>query len=67
AWDHPGGDLPSLIRSIRECLFPLGDDVRFVPGHHRQSTFGHERLHNPFVGEDAMRRWRERKGSGAGQ
>ena len=60
AWEHPGGDLPTLVHSIRERLFPLGDDVRFVPGHHEQSTFGHERLHNPFVGEEAMRRWRER-------
>lgn len=67
AWQHPGGDLPTLVHSIRERLFPLGDDVRFVPGHHEQSTFGHERLHNPFVGEEAMRRWRERMGSGAGQ
>lgn len=62
AWEHPAGDLPTLIRSIHEKLFPLGDDVRFVPGHHEQSTFGHERLHNPFVGEAAMERWRAKFG-----
>jgi hydroxyacylglutathione hydrolase len=37
------------MRSIREKLFPLGDDVRFVPGHGPESTFGTERRTNPFV------------------
>jgi hydroxyacylglutathione hydrolase len=46
-----------LIRSIREKLFPLGDDVRFVPGHGAMSTFGHERRDNPFVGEGAEIDW----------
>jgi glyoxylase-like metal-dependent hydrolase (beta-lactamase superfamily II) len=60
AWEHPDGDLPTLIRSIRERLFPLGDDVAFVPGHGEPSTFGRERRENPFVGDAAMARWRER-------
>ena len=30
---------------------PLGDEVRFVPGHGPMSTFGHERRTNPFVGD----------------
>jgi hydroxyacylglutathione hydrolase len=47
--DFPGGDLGQLLRSIREKLFPLGDDVRFVPGHGPESTFGTERRTNPFV------------------
>jgi len=47
--DFPGGDLGQLMRSIREKLFPLGDDVRFVPGHGPESTFGAERRGNPFV------------------
>jgi hydroxyacylglutathione hydrolase len=51
--DFPRGDHAALIRSIREKLFPLGDDVRFVPGHGAMSTFGHERRDNPFVGDDA--------------
>jgi hydroxyacylglutathione hydrolase len=38
-----------LIRSIRERLFTLGDDVRFVPGHGPMSTFGDERRTNPYV------------------
>jgi hydroxyacylglutathione hydrolase len=49
--DFPRGDHATLIRSIRENLFPLGDDVRFVPGHGPMSTFGEERKSNPFVGD----------------
>jgi len=48
--DFPRGDHAALVRVIRETLFPLGDDVRFVPGHGAMSSFGHERRHNPFVG-----------------
>lgn len=57
AWEHPDGDLPTLLASIRERLFSLGDDVEFVPGHGGMSTIGHERAHNPFVGDRAMARW----------
>jgi glyoxylase-like metal-dependent hydrolase (beta-lactamase superfamily II) len=53
--DFPGGDYDTLIRAIREKLFPLGDDVRFVPGHGPMSTFGDERRSNPFVGDAAVR------------
>lgn len=60
AWEHPDGDLPELVRSIRAKLFPLGDDVGFVPGHGGVSTFGHERKENPFVGDAAFARWCER-------
>ena len=49
--DFPKGDHPSLIHSIREKLFTLGDDVTFIPGHGPLSTFGHERLNNPFVSD----------------
>lgn len=49
--DFPRGNHAALIRSIRERLFPLGDDVRFVPGHGPQSTFGAERRSNPFVAD----------------
>jgi glyoxylase-like metal-dependent hydrolase (beta-lactamase superfamily II) len=53
--DFPGGDFDTLIRSIRDKLFVLGDDVRFVPGHGPMSTFGDERRTNPFVGDAAVR------------
>ncbi|MFO1378316.1 MAG: MBL fold metallo-hydrolase [Steroidobacteraceae bacterium] len=52
--DFPRGDHAALIRSIRENLFPLGDDVRFVPGHGPMSTFGDERRTNPFVSDRAV-------------
>ena len=48
--DFPRGDHQTLIRSIREKLFPLGDDITFIPGHGPTSTFGEERDSNPFVG-----------------
>ncbi len=47
--DFPRGDFDTLIRSIREQLWPLGDDVAFICGHGPMSTFGHERKTNPFV------------------
>jgi len=49
--DFPRGDHTTLIKSIRENLFPLGDDVKFIPGHGPMSTFGEERRSNPFVGD----------------
>lgn len=49
--DFPRGNHADLIRSIREKLFPLGDDIHFVPGHGPMSTFGEERQTNPYVGE----------------
>ena len=48
--DFPQGDFDTLVRSITTRLWPLGDEVRFTPGHGPQSTFGHERRSNPFVG-----------------
>ncbi|HMM47828.1 MAG TPA: MBL fold metallo-hydrolase [Thiobacillaceae bacterium] len=51
--DFPRGDHVALLEAIRGKLFPLGDDVRFVPGHGAMSTFGRERRDNPFVGEAA--------------
>jgi hydroxyacylglutathione hydrolase len=49
--DLPGGNRAQLIRSIRENLFPLGDDMRFLPGHGPMSTFGEERRSNLFVAD----------------
>ncbi|MGQ9659205.1 MAG: MBL fold metallo-hydrolase [Thermochromatium sp.] len=48
--DLPGGNHRQLLDSIRYRLFPLGDAVRFIPGHGPLSTFGEERRSNPFVG-----------------
>ena len=46
--DFPRGDFDTLIASIRGRLWPLGDDVEFIPGHGPMSTFGVERATNPF-------------------
>lgn len=54
--DFPRGDHATLVASIREKLWPLGDDVAFVPGHGPMSTFGDERATNPFVGDAALER-----------
>ncbi len=48
--DLPGGNYDTLISSIVERLWPMGDDTVFIPGHGPESTFGEERASNPFVG-----------------
>jgi len=54
--DFPMGDHATLVRSITERLWPMGDDVTFVPGHGQPSTFGHERQTNPFVADQVLAR-----------
>jgi glyoxylase-like metal-dependent hydrolase (beta-lactamase superfamily II) len=54
--DFPKGNHQDLIESITTRLWPLGDDVTFVPGHGPSSTFGAERQSNPFVSDEALRR-----------
>lgn len=49
--DFPRGSQADLVASITGKLWPLGNDVRFVPGHGPMSTFGEERRNNPFVGD----------------
>jgi glyoxylase-like metal-dependent hydrolase (beta-lactamase superfamily II) len=52
--DLPGGSFPKIVESIRRELFSLPDDTRVLPGHMQETTIGVERLHNPFVGENAQ-------------
>ena len=47
--DFPMGNHTDLIHSIKEKLLPLGDEVRFIPGHGPSSTFGEERRNNPYL------------------
>ncbi len=47
--DFPQGDFDTLINSIKNKLWPLGEDVKFIPGHGPMSTFGEEMRFNPFV------------------
>ena len=48
--DFPGGDHDTLIASITQRLWPMGDDTVFIPGHGPESSFGRERRSNPYVG-----------------
>jgi hydroxyacylglutathione hydrolase len=47
--DFPQGNHEQLIDSIRQRLWPMGDDTVFIPGHGPESTFGRERRSNPYV------------------
>ena len=49
--DFPKGNHQDLLDSITQKLWPLGNDVTFIPGHGPASTFGNERQSNPFVGD----------------
>jgi hydroxyacylglutathione hydrolase len=54
--DFPRGNHAQLVRSITERLWPLGDEMRFVPGHGPMSKFGWERKTNPYVCDLALGR-----------
>lgn len=47
--DLPGGDHDTLIRSIKEKLLPLGDEIGFICGHGPGGRFGEERRSNPYL------------------
>jgi glyoxylase-like metal-dependent hydrolase (beta-lactamase superfamily II) len=47
--DFPQGDHDTLIASITQRLWPMGDDTVFIPGHGPESSFGRERQSNPYV------------------
>ena len=47
--DFPTSSTSALIRSIKEKLFVLPDDVKVFSGHGDMTTIGHEKKYNPFV------------------
>ena len=47
--DFTGGDYDTLISSIKNRLFSLGDDVTVFTGHGPETTIGKEKRYNPFV------------------
>jgi len=48
--DMPGGDGHAILRSIHDKLLPLDDGIQVIPGHGPETTIGHERRRNPFLG-----------------
>lgn len=52
--DFPRGNYHDLIASITKKLWPLGNEVKFIPGHGPMSTFGEERNSNPFVADSVV-------------
>lgn len=52
--DFPMGNHQDLIDAITQRLWPLGEDVTFVPGHGPTSTFGQERKTNAYVSDYAL-------------
>ena len=47
--DLPTGSMGTLVRSVREKLLALPEDVKVYPGHGESTTIGHEREYNPFL------------------
>jgi hydroxyacylglutathione hydrolase len=47
--DLPGGDHPTMLRSLTEKVLPLADDIVVLPGHGDQTTIGRERASNPYL------------------
>ncbi|MCB8956569.1 MAG: MBL fold metallo-hydrolase [Nocardioides sp.] len=47
--DLPGGDHPTMLRSLREKVLTLADDVVVLPGHGEQTSIGRERATNPYL------------------
>jgi len=52
--DFPMSNHQDLIDAITQKLWPLGEDVTFIPGHGPTSTFGQERKINAFVSDYAL-------------
>jgi glyoxylase-like metal-dependent hydrolase (beta-lactamase superfamily II) len=47
--DLPGGDHPTMLRSLAAKVLPLADDIVVLPGHGEQTSIGRERATNPFL------------------
>jgi hydroxyacylglutathione hydrolase len=47
--DLPGGDTPTMLRSLAAKVLPLRDEVVVLPGHGPQTTIGRERATNPYL------------------
>jgi glyoxylase-like metal-dependent hydrolase (beta-lactamase superfamily II) len=47
--DLPGGNPRKIIKSIRDRLLTLPDEIAVIPGHGPTTTIGQERAENPFL------------------
>jgi glyoxylase-like metal-dependent hydrolase (beta-lactamase superfamily II) len=47
--DLPGGDHPTMLRSLRDKVLTLPDNIVVLPGHGEQTSIGRERATNPFL------------------
>jgi hydroxyacylglutathione hydrolase len=47
--DLPGGDHPTMLRSLADKVLPLADDIVVLPGHGEQTSIGRERATNPYL------------------
>jgi hydroxyacylglutathione hydrolase len=47
--DLPGGDHDTMLRTLRDKVLALPDDVVVLPGHGEQTSIGRERATNPFL------------------
>ena len=47
--DLPGGDHPTMLRSLTDKVLPLADDIVVLPGHGEQTSIGRERATNPYL------------------
>jgi hydroxyacylglutathione hydrolase len=47
--DLPGGDHPTMLRSLVSKVLPLADDIVVLPGHGEQTSIGRERATNPYL------------------
>lgn len=52
--DLPGGNHQELLHTIKNKLWPLGNEIEFIPGHGPNSTFGQERKTNTFVADSIL-------------
>ncbi len=47
--DFPGGSMSGIVRSIKDKLMVLPDEVKVYPGHMDRTSIGAERAHNPYL------------------
>jgi hydroxyacylglutathione hydrolase len=52
--DMPTGSPEAMVRTLKEKILPLPDEVIVLPGHGPQTTIGRERKNNPYLQGDFL-------------